>query len=97
MAFSEKDTPGVDLDCIRVAAQKVRGFPGLKIETWGTRQEERKTQDRFTFTLVIAASIIAAVRLAREDISTANTPRVISTVGDSVLLSKTILKRMVGI
>jgi hypothetical protein len=30
-------------------------------------QEERRTQDRFASTLVIAASIIAAVRLARED------------------------------
>jgi hypothetical protein len=32
-------------------------------------QRERQTTDRFASTLVIAASIIAAVRLAREDIS----------------------------
>lgn len=32
-------------------------------------EQERRTQDRFASTLVIAASIIAAVRLARDDIS----------------------------
>jgi hypothetical protein len=32
-------------------------------------EEDRRKQDRFASTLVIAASIIAAVRLAREDIS----------------------------
>ena len=59
-------------------------------------QEERRTQDRFASTLVIAASIIAAVRLAREDISTVNTPRVVSAIGDSVALARMILKRVVG-
>lgn len=58
-------------------------------------QEERRTQDRFASTLVIAAAIIAAVRLAREDISTPS-PRLLSTVGDSVLLARMILKRVVG-
>jgi hypothetical protein len=33
------------------------------------REEEQRRTDRFASTLVIAASIIAAVRLAREDIS----------------------------
>jgi hypothetical protein len=33
-------------------------------------QDDRRTQDRFLSTLVIAAAIIAVVRLAREDIST---------------------------
>jgi hypothetical protein len=32
-------------------------------------EEDRRKQDRFASTLVIAASIIAAVRLARDDIS----------------------------
>jgi hypothetical protein len=32
-------------------------------------EQERQKQDRFASTLVIAASIIAAVRLARDDIS----------------------------
>jgi hypothetical protein len=58
-------------------------------------QDERRTQDRFLSTLVIAAAIIAAVRLAREDISTPS-PRLLSTVSDSVALAKVILKRMVG-
>jgi len=58
-------------------------------------QDERRTQDRFLSTLVIAAAIIAAVRLAREDISTPS-PRVLSTVSDSVSLAKTILKRVIG-
>jgi hypothetical protein len=32
------------------------------------REEQHRTTDRFASTLVIAASIIAAVRLARDDI-----------------------------
>ena len=40
-------------------------------------------QDRFASTLVIAASIIAAVRLARDDISRPS-PRLYSVIGDSV-------------
>jgi hypothetical protein len=55
----------------------------------------QRTQDRFVSTLVIAASIIAAVRLARDDIS-GPTPRLLSTVSDSVSLAKMILKRVVG-
>jgi hypothetical protein len=58
-------------------------------------QEERKTQDRSLSTLVISASIIAAVRLARDDITTSS-PRLLSTVSDSVALAKMILKRVVG-
>ena len=58
-------------------------------------QEERRTQDRFASTLVIAAAIIAAVRLAGDDISTPG-PRLLSTVCDSVSLARMILKRVVG-
>lgn len=36
--------------------------------------EERRMQDRFSSTLVIAAAIIAAVRLARDDISEPTPP-----------------------
>jgi hypothetical protein len=57
-------------------------------------QDERTTQDRFVSTVVIAASIIAAVRLARDDIS-APTPRLLSTVANSVSLARLILKRVV--
>jgi len=58
------------------------------------REREELTTDRFASTLVIAASIIAAVRLARDDISTPS-PRVLSTVSDSVSLARIILKRVV--
>ncbi len=58
-------------------------------------QDERRSQDRFLSTLVIAAAIVAAVRLAREDISTPS-PRLLSTVSDSVALAKMILKRVMG-
>lgn len=60
-----------------------------------THEEEERTRDRFASTLVIAAAIIAAVRLARDDINTPS-PKVVSTIADSVLLAKMILKRVVG-
>ena len=55
-------------------------------------EQERRKQDRFASTVVIAASIIAAVRLAREDIGTPS-PKVLSTVIDSIALARLILKR----
>jgi len=58
-------------------------------------QEERRTLDRFSSTLVISASIIAAVRLAREDISTPS-PRMMTAVADSVQLARLILRRVMG-
>lgn len=58
-------------------------------------EQERRKQDRYTSTVVIAASIIAAVRLAREDISTP-TPRLLSAVANSVNLARMILKRVLG-
>jgi hypothetical protein len=56
--------------------------------------EERRKQDRFASTLVIAASIIAAVRLARDDISRPS-PRVQSVMVDSVQLARSILSAIV--
>jgi hypothetical protein len=44
--------------------------------------------------LVIAASIIAAVRLARDDIS-GPSPRLTSVIADSVRLAKMILESVV--
>lgn len=58
-------------------------------------QAERRTTDRFASTLVIASAIIAAVRLAREDISTPST-RLTTVVSDSVTLARTILRRVTG-
>jgi hypothetical protein len=45
-------------------------------------EEQKRMTDRFASTLVIAASIIAAVRLAREDISRPS-PRLTSVVNDN--------------
>jgi hypothetical protein len=53
-------------------------------------EDDRRKQDRFASTLVIAASIIAAVRLAREDISRPS-PRIQSVIMDSVQLARSIL------
>ena len=57
------------------------------------REEEQRRRDRFASTLVISASIIAAVRLAREDISRPS-PRLTSAVADSVSLARMILDRV---
>lgn len=54
------------------------------------REEQERKNDRFASTLVIAASIIAAVRLARDDISRPS-PRLTSAISDSVGLARRIL------
>jgi hypothetical protein len=55
-------------------------------------EEERRLKDRFASTLVIAASIIAAVRLARDDISRPS-PRLVTVIADSVGLARIILDK----
>lgn len=61
-----------------------------------TREEqERRNQDRFASTIVIAAAIIAAVRLARDDISSPS-PRIYAAVADSVNLARKILQKSNG-
>jgi len=55
--------------------------------------ENRRRLDRFASTLVIAASIIAAVRTAREDIGRPS-PRLSSVIMDSVNLARRILDRV---
>ena len=45
--------------------------------------------------IVIAAAIIAAVRLARDDISSPS-PRIYAAVADSVSLARKILQRVIG-
>jgi hypothetical protein len=57
-------------------------------------EEKRRMTDRFASTLVIAASIIAAVRLARDDISRPS-PKLASVVADSVGLARMILERVI--
>jgi hypothetical protein len=56
-------------------------------------EQERHKADRFASTLVIAASIIAAVRLAREP-EIRNTPRGVAAVSDSISLAQMILDRI---
>jgi len=51
---------------------------------------EQRTGQRFASTFVIAASIIVAVRLARDDISR-QLPRLLAAVTDSITLAHTIL------
>ena len=58
-------------------------------------EQERQSQDRFASTIVIAAAIIAAVRLARDDISSPS-PRVYAAIADSVSLARKILQRVIG-
>ena len=57
-------------------------------------QEQKRGTDRFASTLVIAASIVAAVRLAREDISRPS-PRLASVIAESVGLARMILEKIV--
>jgi hypothetical protein len=58
-------------------------------------EHERRSQERFTSTVAIAAAIIAAVRLARDDISSPS-PRVYAAVAESVSLARKILQRVIG-
>jgi hypothetical protein len=60
------------------------------------RETEQFQRDRFASTLVIAAPIIAAVRLARDDISRPS-PRLFAAVADSVSLATMILRKVVGV
>ena len=57
--------------------------------------EQKRMTDRFGSTLVIAASIIAAVRLAREPDISRPSPRLTSVVSDSIGLARMILERIV--
>ena len=57
-------------------------------------ENDRRMQDRFASTVVIAASIIAAVRLARDDIGRPS-PRLTSVIADSVQLARSILNAVV--
>jgi hypothetical protein len=57
--------------------------------------EQKRMTDRFASTLVIAASIIAAVRLARDPDISRPSPRLTSVVADSIGLARMILDRIV--
>ena len=70
--------------------------PGMgEMKRANAYEEERRRTDRFASTLVIAASIIAAVRLARDENISRPSPRLATVVADSVGLAKMILDRVV--
>jgi len=56
--------------------------------------EQKNMTDRFASTLVIAASIIAAVPLAREQDIGRPSPRLTSVVSDSIGLARMILEKV---
>ena len=56
--------------------------------------EQKRMTDRFASTLVIAASIIAAVRLAKDQDISRPSPRLTSVVTDSIGLARMILERI---
>jgi hypothetical protein len=57
-------------------------------------EEERRTKDRFASTLVIAASIIAAARLARDENISRPSPQLTSVIADCVGLARMILEKV---
>jgi len=62
-------------------------------EAW---EEQRRVRDRYASSLVIAAAIIAAVRLAREPEIWRLSPRVVGAVSDSISLSRLILTKVLN-
>jgi hypothetical protein len=70
-----------------------RRFPHGEIKRADAREEEDRRRDRFASTLVISASIIATVRLARDDINRPS-PRLSSVIADSVTLPRMILEKV---
>ena len=54
-------------------------------------EEERRVKDRLASTLVIAASINAAVRLARDENITGSSPGLSTVIGDCAALARMIL------
>lgn len=58
------------------------------------REEQELRERRYRSTLCIMAAIIAAVRLARDDVSRPS-PRLFSVVADSVQLAKRIMEQVV--
>jgi hypothetical protein len=67
---------------------------GEMLRAIAREEDDRRKQDRFASTLVIAASIIAAVRLARDDISRPS-PRIQSVIMDSIHLARSILNAII--
>lgn len=64
-----------------------------RAQAW--EEQQRRKQDRFVSTLVIAASIIAAIRLAREPDITSPSPKLPSVIGESIQLARMILTAVI--
>jgi hypothetical protein len=58
-------------------------------------EEERRLKDRFASTLVIAASIIAAVRLARDENISRSSPRLMLSCPTAPAMARMILDKVV--
>jgi len=58
-------------------------------------EEQKRMTDRFASTLVIAASIIAAVRLAREQDISRPSPHLTAVIANSIGLARMILEKVV--
>jgi hypothetical protein len=58
------------------------------------REEESRMRERFASTVAICASIIAAVRLARDENISRPSPRLATVISDSVALARTILQKV---
>jgi hypothetical protein len=58
-------------------------------------EADTRRDDRFASTVIIAVAIIAAVRLARDDISRPS-PGLYSVVAESIAVARMILSRVTG-
>ena len=69
------------------------GFMGV-MHRAEDREERRRLREKFTAAVVIAAAVIAAVRLTREENISSPSPRLNFVVGESVALAWLILERV---
>lgn len=92
---AERDLPWPPVMALVEEACAIGGEGGRMGEMKRRITWENEQSARFASTLAICASIICAVRLARDDINSP-TPRVVAAVADSVALARMILKQIVG-
>lgn len=58
------------------------------------REDWERNRERFTATVVIAAAIIAAVRLAHDEHPARPSPRLMCVLSDSISIARNILERV---
>ena len=58
------------------------------------RELAERNRERFTATVVIAAAIIAAVRLAQDEHPARPSPRLMCVLSDSISIARSILERV---